>query len=71
MVSHDIDFCGEYADRCGLLFRGNVLAVGNSHGFFGGNRFYTTTVNKMAGNVIEGAVNMEDLICFLKEDNTI
>lgn len=25
MVSHDLDFCGQYADRCGLFAQGNLI----------------------------------------------
>lgn len=71
MVSHDIDFCGEYADRCGLFARGKVVSAGTVREFFAGNSFYTTTVNKMAGKVLEDAIKREDILCFLMEDNTI
>ena len=71
LVSHDIDFCGEYADRCGLFSRGNIVSAGPVRSFFAGNSFYTTTINKMAGKVLVGAVKKEDVLCFLTEDNTI
>ena len=62
LVSHDLDFCGEYTDRCGLLANGEIISVNKSRDFFVGNRFYTTTVSKMAGSVIEGAVKLSDLV---------
>ncbi|MFQ9516265.1 MAG: ABC transporter ATP-binding protein [Eubacterium sp.] len=71
MVSHDVDFCGEFADRCGLFADGSLIAVNDVRGFFAGNRFYTTTVSKMAGKKIINAVKKEDVICFLTEENTI
>ena len=39
--------------------------------FFTKNKFYTTSVNKMAGRSIENAVNKEDVVCFLKAENII
>ena len=27
MVSHDLDFCGQYADRCGLFAQENLLVL--------------------------------------------
>lgn len=66
IVSHDLDFCGEYADRCGLFANGNLIAVNRCREFFAGNRFYTTTVSKMAGRMIQGAVKMEDVVCYMK-----
>ena len=69
IVSHDLDFCGEYTDRCGLFANGKLIAVNNSREFFAGNKFYTTTVSKMAGHVLTNAVKMEDVICYVKSLN--
>ena len=71
MVSHDLDFCGQYADRCGLFAQGNLIGVNKVRKFFTKNKFYTTSVNKMAGRSIENAVNKEDVVCFLKAENII
>lgn len=65
MVSHDLDFCGEYADRCGLFANGSLIAVRDSREFFAHNRFYTTTVSKMTGGIIKNAVKMEDVIWYM------
>lgn len=62
IVSHDLDFCGEYVDKCGLLATGDILCVNNYREFFSNNRFYTTTVSKITRNVIENAVKPEDLL---------
>lgn len=64
IVSHDVDFCGEFADRCGLFAQGSLIAVNNFRDFFANNRFYTTTVSKMAGHKVENAVKKEDVLCF-------
>ena len=66
IVSHDLDFCGEYADRCGMFADGKLIAVNNSRDFFTSNNFYTTTVAKMSRSTIKGAVKMEDNVCYLK-----
>ena len=39
MVSHDIEFCAKYADRCALFFDGNIIAEAEPRTFFSGNRF--------------------------------
>ena len=31
IVSHDVEFCAQYADRCGLLFRGEVVTENAAH----------------------------------------
>lgn len=49
MASHDVEFCAEYADRCGLFFDGDLVSCDNAKAFFSGNRFYTTSANRMVG----------------------
>ncbi len=62
MVSHDIEFCAEYADRCAMVFDGNITAIGEPREFFAGNSFYTTSTNRMAHTRLSGAVLAEDII---------
>ncbi len=62
LVSHDIEFCAETADRCALLFDGSVAAQGRPREFFAGNSFYTTAANRMARTAAPGAVTVRDLI---------
>ena len=40
MVSHDIEFCAKYADRCALFFDGNIVTEAEPKTFFSGNSFY-------------------------------
>ncbi len=70
MVSHDIEFCAAYADRCALFFDGAVTSQGTPRAFFAGNSFYTTSANRMARGCLERAVLAEDVIlaCGKKED---
>ena len=56
MVSHDIEFCAENADRCALMFDGAITSEGTPCEFFAGNSFYTTAANKMARSVLPDAV---------------
>ncbi len=62
MVSHDIEFCAEYADRCALLFDGSVASEGTPRRFFASNSFYTTSASKMARNIIPNAILADDVI---------
>ncbi len=62
MVSHDIEFCGEYADRCALFFDGNITSVATARKFFKGNNFYTTSANRMARELIPDAILADDII---------
>ena len=62
MVSHDIEFCAEYADRCALVFDGNITSVDTPREFFKGKNFYTTSANRMARTKLPDAVLAEDII---------
>lgn len=62
MVSHDVEFCARYAHRCALFFDGNIVAGGTPREFFSGNRFYTTSANRIARSLIPDAVTAEDVI---------
>ncbi|MDR2090025.1 MAG: ATP-binding cassette domain-containing protein [Clostridiales Family XIII bacterium] len=65
LVSHDVEFCAECADRCALFFDGNVIAEGAPRDFFSGNGFYTTAANRMARDKLPKAVTPEDVIAAL------
>ncbi len=62
MVSHDIEFCAEFADKCAMFFDGNITAVETPRTFFCGNRFYTTSANRIAGKLLPNAILAEDII---------
>ncbi len=62
MVSHDIEFCAEYGDRCALVFDGSITSSGNPREFFKGKSFYTTSANRMARTRIPDAVLADDII---------
>ena len=62
MVSHDIEFCAKYADRCALFFDGNIVTEAEPRTFFSGNSFYTTAANRIARDVLPDAVTPEDVI---------
>lgn len=62
MVSHDIEFCAEYADRCALVFDGSITSVDTPREFFKGKNFYTTSANRMARTCLPDAVLAEDII---------
>ncbi len=65
MVSHDIEFCAEYADRCALVFDGSITSVGKPREFFAGKNFYTTSANRMARTKLPAAILAQDIILAL------
>ena len=62
MVSHDVEFCAEYADRCALFFDGGIVSEGRPRQFFSGNSFYTTSANRMARGLLPEAVTPTDVM---------
>ena len=62
MVSHDIEFCAKYADRCALFFDGSIVTEAEPRTFFSGNSFYTTAANRIARDILPEAVTPEDVI---------
>ncbi len=62
MVSHDIEFCAEYADRCALFFDGTAISTSGAGKFFAGNNFYTTAANRVARKWFPKAVTCEEVV---------
>ena len=62
MVSHDIEFCAENADRCALMFDGNIISSDEPEEFFSGKSFYTTAANRMVRSVFPELILARDVI---------
>lgn len=62
MVSHDIEFCAKYADRCAMFFDGSIVSENTPASFFTGKSFYTTAANRMSRGIIDNCVTTEDII---------
>lgn len=60
MVSHDIEFCAEFGDRCSMFFDGEIATSGSANEFFSGNNFYTTVENKLTRKWCEGIITGEE-----------
>ena len=69
MISHDVEFVAEYADRVGLFFEGNVVTSNETRAFFAGNSFYTTAANRMARQFFPEAVTGKDVVRCLMNRN--
>ena len=62
MVSHDIEFCAEYADRCALFFDGGAISTAPTKDFFSGNSFYTTASNRISRKWFKDAITCEEVV---------
>lgn len=67
MVSHDIEFCAQYGDRCAMFFDGCVVSEGGSREFFAGNSFYTTTANRIARDHFPEAITWEEVAACVRK----
>lgn len=60
-VTHDTEFAADIADRCALLFRGEVVSEDEPHRFFGDSAFYTTPAARMTHGYFDRAVTVGDV----------
>ena len=72
IVTHDVEFAGENADRCALFFDGEIVSVEPPDSFFTENNFYTTSANRISRHMFKNAITCKEVIelCKLnKEEN--
>lgn len=62
LVSHDIEFCAEYADLAALFFDGQLITQDMRQRFFSQNSFYTTAAARMSRGYFENAVSTQELL---------
>lgn len=62
MVTHDIEFAAENADRCALFFDGEIISADTPQRFFAENNFYTTAANRISRQLYDGAVTCGDVV---------
>ena len=60
VVTHDVEFAAECADRCAMFFRGEITSCDKPREFFEGNNFYTTAANRMTRGIYSGVVTVAD-----------
>lgn len=61
MVTHDIEFAAQNAERCAILFDGEITVSGTPDQLFKGNYFYTTAINRATrASIIPEALTFEE-----------
>ena len=71
MVSHDVEFCADYADFVSMFFDGQVLTTDTPRRFFGQNSFYTTAANRMSRCLFQNAVTAEDVVWLYRKNREV
>ena len=61
IISHDLGFCAENADKCSMFFDGGIVTEAQPNEFFAGNTFYTTAVSRMSRGIVSEAVTVRDI----------
>lgn len=62
IVSHDLDFCAEYSDRCSMFFNGSIVSTDTPEKFFSYNNFYTTSLNRLTKGILSDGMKYEEVI---------
>ena len=59
LVTHDTELAAMCADRCALLFDGEISGEGEPCAFFSENYFYTTPARRLTRGIKDGIVTLE------------
>ncbi|MEZ4357854.1 MAG: ATP-binding cassette domain-containing protein [Eubacteriales bacterium] len=62
IVTHDLEFAAECADRCAMMFLGEIICSSETKEFFAGNNFYTTQVNRITRGILDNCVTIKDFL---------
>ena len=62
MVTHDVEFAAEYADRCAMFFDGQIVSSAPPEEFFSENSYYTTSASRISRGFFGGAVTAAEVI---------
>lgn len=62
MVTHDVEFAAEYADRCAMFFDGQIVSSAPPEEFFSENSYYTTSASQISRGFFGGAVTAAEVI---------
>ncbi|MDD6800893.1 MAG: ATP-binding cassette domain-containing protein [Firmicutes bacterium] len=68
IVTHDVEFAAETADRCALFFRGEITSCSVTRDFFADNSFYTTAVNRMTRGFFDYVSTVSDAEAICKKN---
>lgn len=60
--THDLEFAASAADRCAMLFDGDISFAAEPKEFFKGNRYYTTSINKAFTNICDDMITYKDVL---------
>ena len=71
IVTHDTEFAADVADRCALLFRGEVVSVEEPRAFFAGNSYYTTPVSRIGRGLLPPCRDAQEMAAVLRNQSEL
>ena len=69
LITHDLDFISQLADRCSLIFDGRLEGTADSREFFADNAYFTTTARRLSKGILPDIVTEDDLLERLRSLN--
>ena len=61
LVTHDVAFAADTADRCGLFFDGKVIVQEDAFSFFTGSTAYTTAARRISAGITAPAFTVDQV----------
>ncbi|WP_169306768.1 ABC transporter ATP-binding protein [Cohnella pontilimi] len=61
IATHDVEFSAAYANRCSLLFQGEIVADEEPETFFQGNLFYATPLHRLLNSLTSSPAEEADV----------
>ncbi|QVK19351.1 energy-coupling factor ABC transporter ATP-binding protein [Mycoplasmatota bacterium] len=71
MVTHDIEFAAEHADRCAMFFDGQIVSVETPVDFFSKNSYYTTAASRISRQLYSNTITCDMVIRLCRENGEI
>ena len=65
-VTHDVEFAALAADRCALMFDGEIMAAAPPERFFAENHFYTTAASRISRGIFQNTVTVAQVCALMK-----
>ncbi|MDF2882701.1 MAG: ATPase component of various ABC-type transport system with duplicated ATPase domain [Clostridiaceae bacterium] len=62
MITHDIEFAAEFANKFILLFNGEAIQAGTKTEVFTGGTYYNTSMNKLFRNIDNDIFTIDDVL---------
>lgn len=69
IVTHDVDFVGDIADKAAIMFDGEIVAYGDKRDVLSDGLFYSTSINRLFREINPRILNIEDALKVYKRLN--